>query len=619
MSDETTHVDLSIAPVESTPQVEPPVEAPAESPPEVSALRQAAYAAGYTPEQLSEYTDDGELARDLFSIAGEWGNSRALAEVGKKFAPYVEKMDDFDRWLKEQEAAAKAAEPAEPEGFQWQAPEYDEAWERVSEGEDPLGSTRAKLQRYKQFEQETLRKFVRAPHELVSQAVEPVLSQREKALREYVDQKLAEQRQTWEQEQLQAAVKQVQESNKIKSQFLANMSHEIRTPLNSIIGFTELLSRSDLSLTDQSYATHANTSGKILLDIINDILDFSKIEAGMMKISPIRTSMYDILSGCLDVISYQATEKHLDLVLDVSPNLPEMIFIDPLRLRQIILNLLINAVKFTYKGTVELKVGFTQLGGDTGKYHVAISDTGIGITEDQRHRLFKPFSQADDTTTRKFGGTGLGLIISNTLIQAMGSTIELDSTPGKGSTFSFYLTAQFWPGKKPNPWVNGPVVYNKILTSSGPSVENLHPKTPVQSDKPELAPTILIVEDVQINRTLLKVLLKRELPQTAILEAENGAVALELVKSHKVDLIFMDVQMPVMDGLEATRHIRDSEQNSGPRTPIIALTSGALAEERKKCLDEGMDEFLTKPVESEKLAQILYRFFGEKPVLDERR
>ncbi|GAB6091183.1 ATP-binding protein [Spirochaeta dissipatitropha] len=240
-------------------------------------------------------------------------------------------------------------------------------------------------------------------------------------------------------EQLHTAMQQANEANKAKSEFLANMSHEIRTPLNGVIGFSELLGDTELSDSQQQYVRNINISSQALLAVINDILDFSRIEAGMMELSPIECDIVTICQNSMDLVSHSAQKKGIELVFNIDPEMPHSAYIDPVRFQQVLINLLGNAVKFTYSGTVELKISYNA---GTEMYSVAVKDTGIGISQTDQKRLFKAFSQADSSTTRKFGGTGLGLIISDVIVCKMGGKIQLDSSPGNGSVFYFSFCAE---------------------------------------------------------------------------------------------------------------------------------------------------------------------------------
>lgn len=523
---------------------------------------------------------------------------------------------------------------------------------------------------------------------------------------------------------LQAATAQAQAASKAKSEFLANMSHEIRTPLNGVIGFTELLLKTPLTSVQQQYAQHANTSGQALLGIINDILDFSKIEAGKLELELIQTDLVELMEQTADIIKYHASQKRLELLLSIAPEMPRLAEVDPVRLKQILINLLSNAVKFTEQGEVELKVEFTPLDQTHGRYTFTVRDTGIGIAPDQRKRLFQAFTQADTSTTRRFGGTGLGLTISNLLAQKMGSQIEVHSEPGKGSIFYFAVetTYAYADDTLPKPlpvrrvlvvddndnnrlilehhfayWgieyvgcdsgaaalallTNTPPYDVLIIDYHMPDMDGLetirlireHLHLPPEqmpiillhssSDDPELreqckqlgvrfnltkpikakelyrflcnlhsseqqrsstsAPqpletdmatdpakpvTILVAEDVATNMMLIKILLKKIIPAVEILEARNGLEAVELARAQPIDLILMDVQMPELDGLAATQLIRQTEQDM-QHVPIIALTAGALHEERERCLASGMDDFLTKPVQPAALTEMKKKY-----------
>jgi len=525
---------------------------------------------------------------------------------------------------------------------------------------------------------------------------------------------------------LMEAREQAEAANKAKSEFLANMSHEIRTPLNGVIGFTDLLMKTQLSDIQKQYVENINISGHSLLGVINDILDFSKIEAGKLDLDPIKIDLIDLVEGAVDIIKYQASKKGLELLLDIQPGLPRYALVDPVRLRQVLINLLGNAVKFTEKGDVEAKVTFIKKDEKTGFFSFAIRDTGIGITYEQQKKLFQAFTQADMSTTRKYGGTGLGLAISNMLARKMGSEIELESEPGKGSKFYFTIETEFEAGeqlhsKTPDnikkvmviddnrnnllilekvfenwgiefkgfdngydgiksidqqdpydviivdyhmPEINGldtiRIIRNQlglnhdnqpvILLHSSYEDEDLNSKCkelsirfniqkPIKSnellqylqnlssyspqeiettipedDAPESLPveeglhSVMIAEDVKMNMMLLKAVLKKLLPGVEILEAVNGKEVLDILTRQKPSLILMDVNMPVLDGVSTTLEIRKNESPDIPKTPIIALTAGAMKEEKERCIAAGMDDFLTKPIDPAAIKSILIKY-----------
>lgn len=378
-----------------------------------------------------------------------------------------------------------------------------------------------------------------------------------------------------------------QDANDAKTTFLANMSHEIRTPLNGIIGFTDLLKETPLTPLQLEYVTIVNQSGHTLLDIVNDILDLSKIEAGKMEIEVIKTDMVKLLKDSVDIIRFAAGKKSLEVLLNIESAMPRFAKVDPFRLKQILTNLLGNAVKFTEKGEVELKVGYENLENSQGRFTFFIRDTGIGITEEQKQKLFKVFSQADSSTTRKFGGTGLGLVISDMIAQKMGCKIEFNSSHGKGSTFYFNLIATVEEEQKENA--------SESIGTSCSRLSNTSLK-------------ILIAEDVTVNMLVIASLVKRIVPQAEIIEVNNGLQALEYCKKNQVDLILMDVQMPQMDGLKTTEMIRLQQRGVSRHTPIIGQTAGALEEQKERCLAAGMDDFITKPIDYKTLEACLEKY-----------
>ena len=370
-------------------------------------------------------------------------------------------------------------------------------------------------------------------------------------------------------------------ANKAKSEFLANMSHEIRTPLNGVIGFTDLLQKTPLNKIQRQYVENVNTSGHSLLGIINDILDFSKIEAGKMELDLIKTDIIELAEQTSDIIKYHASQKKIELLLNLPHDIPRFAVADPMRLKQILVNLLGNAVKFTESGEIELKVIFKPFDETTGKFTFSVRDTGIGITAEQQKTLFKAFTQADSSTTRKFGGTGLGLTISNMLAEKMGGKIEINSEPGKGSVFFFSLETTYEAGEK---------------LHSG-SLTDIH--------------RILVIDDNDKNRMILEHTFQNwgiEFTGT-----DNGISAISLIKkSLPFDVIIVDYHMPYLNGLDTIRMIRKELILTNKNQAVILLHSSADdIEIYEECKKLGVRYNLTKPVKSQELLHYLKNIYTE--------
>ena len=515
-------------------------------------------------------------------------------------------------------------------------------------------------------------------------------------------------------------------ANKAKSEFLSNTSHEIRTPLNGMIGFTELLRNTKLNKVQLEYVENAIMSANTLMAVINDILDFSKIESGKLELDIVHTNIVQLVEKSSDIVKIMASQKGLELLLNIQPDTPSYAYVDPIRLKQIMVNLLSNAVKFTSRGEVEICLKFKALDESLGQFTIAVRDTGIGIRDEDKSKLFKAFSQADSSITRRYGGTGLGLIISNSLAEKMGSKINFTSQYGKGSVFSMTFECRYerkstedstgtFPIKRvlivddnannrkilehnfmywgldfssvesaeaglallekdPDydvvlidynmPDMDGLTAVEKIrekkllnsqkqavillhsssedqlineaarklqirqtmtkplkasdllfylrnMSLNNPSVDVLKvPESSVIREKPadfSKQFCILVAEDVKMNMMLVVQLIRKRFPNARILEASNGKEVLALLENNLPDLILMDVQMPVMDGLDACRYIRTHDNPKIRSLPVIALTAGVSRSEQDLCKMAGMSDFISKPIDKKVLYQTMLK------------
>ena len=377
-----------------------------------------------------------------------------------------------------------------------------------------------------------------------------------------------------------------QAANETKSLFLANMSHELRTPMNGVVAMADLLMTSDLSAWQRDCVDTMRSGSDALLAVIDDILDFSKIEAGRLEIERVTVDLRRVVDSVTTLIAPQAASTGLSFEQRIDEALPRLLVGDPGRLRQVLINLLGNAVKFTQEGGVSLTVSVLEGDEESTRIRVAVRDTGIGISPEDQERLFAPFSQGDASTTRRFGGTGLGLAISSQLVELMGGELQVQSALGEGATFWFELTLPAAP------------------TTAIPVTEEADgPLVGVRSDA-----RLLVAEDNPINRRVVEALLDH-LGVSAMTVAD-GRSAVEAIGRERFDLVLMDVQMPELDGFAAIRATREAEAGTGRHTPIVALTAHAMRGDRERCLAAGADDYVAKPLRLQRLREVLQRYIG---------
>lgn len=388
---------------------------------------------------------------------------------------------------------------------------------------------------------------------------------------------------------------QLEKSNRAKSDFLAKMSHEIRTPINAVLGMNEMILRENKDAETRKYAMDIKTSANALLSLINDILDTSKIESGKLEIIPVEYALDSLLNDVVNMIYIKTKDKHLDFLLKVDETIPNSLFGDDVRIRQVLINLLNNAVKYTEKGSVMLGVSATKK--EQGiELQFTVKDTGIGIKEEDLPKLYAAFERIEEERNRNVEGTGLGMNIVVDLLNLMGSSLKVESEYGKGTAFSFVIYQS--------------VVDDQPIGNFEKRTENLYQEEIYEVSFVAPEAKILVVDDNEINRRVFKGLLKQTLVQ--IVEASSGFECMELVQEERYDIIFMDHMMPELDGIETLHRMKKLSGNKCSEVPVIALTANAVVGAKEKFLEEGFDDYLSKPIQGEKLEAIVKRYLSKE-------
>ena len=389
-------------------------------------------------------------------------------------------------------------------------------------------------------------------------------------------------------------------ANKAKSEFLSNMSHEIRTPINAIMGMDEMILRESKEPSTLEYAQNLQNAAKSLLSLINDILDFSKIAAGKMEIIPVEYHIDSVLNDLVNMIRKRAENKGLELIIEADKNLPSVLFGDEIRIKQIVTNLLTNAVKYTEKGSVTLKVNYTPIDAENIYLNISITDTGIGIKDEDIQKLFSAFERIEEERNRNIEGTGLGMNITKKLLKMMGTELKVSSVYGEGSTFSFQVVQRV---VNPEPIGDFETHYKRSLAHYSEYHESF--------TAPEAV--ILVVDDTVMNLTVVKGLLKQT--KIKIDTAVSGYECLEMVKKRKYDIIFLDHRMPGMDGIETLQSMKALTESLNKDTPVISLTANAISGAREQYIAAGFQDYLTKPINAAQLEKTIIKYLPSDKVV----